>query len=77
MRALYVDLNQVESVFSSEVIILPNKLKKYLEIQRPLILSASDTLIKILKFSGILPKNATSVCFIDSLGFFLLELYKK
>ena len=37
MRALYDSINQVESIFSSKVIVLPSNRKINPEIQRPLI----------------------------------------
>ena len=36
MRAFYDRLSQIDRIFSSKVIILPNNRKKYLEIQRRL-----------------------------------------
>ena len=36
MRAFYDSLNQVDSIFSSKVIILPNNRKNYVGIEWPL-----------------------------------------
>ena len=37
MRAFHDSLNQVDSIFSLKVIMLPNNCKNYLKIQRPVI----------------------------------------
>ena len=60
MRAFYDGLNQVDSTFSSKVIIFPNNSKNYLEIEGPLILGASDTVIKLC-ISG--SEKIASPCF--------------
>ena len=50
MRAFFDNINQVDCIFSSKVVILPNNRKHYLKIERPLIFSASDTVIKLFSF---------------------------
>ena len=50
MRAFYDNINQVDCIFSSKVVILPTNRKHYLKIKRPLIFSASDTVIKLFSF---------------------------
>ena len=37
MRDFCDSLNQVDSIFSSEIVVLPSNRKNYIEIQRPLI----------------------------------------
>ena len=48
MWAFYDSLNQVDSIFSSKVIILPNNHKNYLEFNGLEFLGVSDTVFKIL-----------------------------
>ena len=50
MRAFYDNINQVDCIFSSKVVILPNNRKYYVKIEQPLIISASDTVIKLFSF---------------------------
>ena len=58
MRAFYDSLNQVDSIFSSKVI-LQNNRKNYLEIQRPLIFRCyGHQAFKLFDLNEDIPKLA-------------------
>ena len=61
MRPFYDGLNEVDGIFSSKVIILPNNYKHYLEIQRPLIFrcqSYGHRIFKLFDLNEVFPKLA-------------------